>query len=192
MTAVGGVLLTGGTSRRMGTDKASIMDDGRSWAVRAADVLTEVCHLAVEVGPGQSGLALATEDHPGEGPLPAIVAGRLALRRAGHDGPVIVLACDLPRLTVAALRHLATWPGAGSVVPVNDGMPQVLCARWSATALEAAADRVTRGERRVRGLLEADDAVLIDESTWSAQFGAGVFADADTPADLARLTQARA
>ena len=187
MTGVCGVLLTGGASRRMGTAKASLMVDGQSWASRAATLLAEVSDLAVEVGPGWTSLQTAHEDHPGEGPLPALVAGWSALRRSGHDGPVIVLACDLPWLTPAALRQIATWPGTCSVAPVLAGSPQSLCARWSPTALEAAAARIAEGGRRVRGLLEADEAVLLDESWWIPRFGSDVFADADTPEDLTRL-----
>lgn len=191
MTGVCGVLLTGGASKRMGTAKATLTVDGQSWACRAAALLIEVTDLAVEVGPGWTDLDVAQEDQPGEGPLPALIAGWSTLRRSSHDGPVIVLACDLPWLTGDALRFLATWPGARSVAPVLDGSPQPLCARWSPAALEAAAARVAAGGRRVRGLLEADGATLLDESWWSPRFGSDAFADADTPEDLARLGLAK-
>lgn len=171
----------------MGTAKAALLRDGHSWAGHAATMLVEVCDNAFEIGPGFSGLDVAHEDHPGQGPLPALASGWSALQQAGHDGPVIVLACDLPALTVAALRCLANWPGSGSVAPVLERTTQSLCARWSPTALEAAAARVAAGGRQIRGLLEEDDAELLDETWWSSRFGAGVFADADTPEDLVRL-----
>ena len=184
MTAVGGLLLTGGASTRMGTDKSLLVIDGRTWAARAAAVLVAVCGVAVEVGPGHSDLPAVAESPPGQGPLPAVVAGRAALARLGRVGTVVVLACDLPHVTVDAVQCLASWPGAGSVAPLLDGEPQPLCARWSMAALDAAARRLAAGGRRVSGLLDADDAVLIDERWWAPRFGPRAFADVDTVAEL--------
>ena len=46
------LLLTGGASRRMGTDKATIEFRGETLAARAARVLAEVCDPVIEVGTG--------------------------------------------------------------------------------------------------------------------------------------------
>ena len=51
-----GILLTGGASRRMGTDKATIVVGGETLARRTARLLSAVCDPAVEVGPGASDL----------------------------------------------------------------------------------------------------------------------------------------
>jgi hypothetical protein len=50
--AVGGLLLTGGASRRMGSDKALLKVDGRRLVDRAAAVLGAVAAPVIEVGPG--------------------------------------------------------------------------------------------------------------------------------------------
>ena len=47
--------MTGGASRRLGRDKATLMYQGETLAVRAARVLSEVCDPVIEVGPGVSG-----------------------------------------------------------------------------------------------------------------------------------------
>ena len=74
-----GVLLTGGASRRMGTDKARLVVNGETLAARSARVLTAVCDPVVEVGPGVSGLPAVLEEPPGAGPLVALLAGVGAL-----------------------------------------------------------------------------------------------------------------
>src|SRR5438132_14472 len=81
-----GLLLTGGASRRMGTDKALIEVDGQRLAERAAAVLAAVADPVVEVGPGWSPLPAVREDPPGSGPLAAVSTGAAALRRRGHAG----------------------------------------------------------------------------------------------------------
>jgi molybdopterin-guanine dinucleotide biosynthesis protein A len=56
MTATAGVLLTGGRSRRLGVDKASLVLDGETLARRAARRLDAVCSPVLEAGDGVSGL----------------------------------------------------------------------------------------------------------------------------------------
>lgn len=185
-----GIVLTGGRSRRMGVDKATLEVGGVPCAVHVASVLAAAADPLVEVGPGHTGLVRAPEERPGEGPLAALVAGARALAARGHAGGVLALACDLPAVTPAALSMLATWPTNASVVPLVAGRPQTLCARWSAAALAEAASLVTAGERSMRALLSRlgpEGVVLLDEGAWPAGVDASAFADVDTPEDLARL-----
>lgn len=182
-----GIVLTGGASRRMGFDKASMSVDGVPCAERTARLLQTVVSVAVEVGPGVSGLPAVEEDLPGSGPLVAVVAGAAELRRRGHVHGALVLACDLPLLTEAVLTTIARWPGDGSVVPVVEGRPQPLCARWSADDLDVAGELAGTGNRSMRALLERPGVVLIDEASWPGDVDRSAFADADTPTDLDRL-----
>jgi molybdopterin synthase catalytic subunit len=187
VTDVAALLLTGGSSRRMGTDKALLVVSGETLAQRAARLLGEITELAIEVGPGYSNLTATREDPPGAGPLAAVAAGAAALARAGHLGPALVLACDLPLVTRPLLSFLAGRPGSGSVLPVVSGRAQPLCARWSADDLAAAADLVASGERSLRRLPSRERAEVLAEPEWSAVATAEAFADADSPADLEAL-----
>ncbi len=170
----------------MGFDKATMPIDGVPAAERIAQTMRTVVSVAVEVGPGVSGLPVVTESRPGRGPLVAVCAGAAALRpaRARH---VLVLACDLPLLTGAVLTTLARWPGEQSVVPVIDGFPQPLCARWSPEDLAAAAELAEAGERSMRPLLDRPGIVLADEACWPGDMDRSAFSDVDTPTDLERL-----
>lgn len=178
------LLLTGGASRRMGADKATLRVDGVPLAVRTARLLEALAGPCLEVGPGESGLPTVAEPQPGAGPLHAMAAGGRALAAFGRR-PVLVVACDLPRLDLATLAVLAEWPGDGPAVPCIDGHDQPLCARWSADALDQAGVLAAGGERSLRRLLARDDVARLDERAFP-DGGAGL-ADADTPADLERL-----
>lgn len=185
-----GILLTGGRSRRMGFDKAALLIDGHRCAEIVGAKLAATVSPAFEVGPGYSGLPSLREEPPGEGPLVAIVAGWVALSQSGHRGPVLVVAGDLPLVTVEILRLLADWPGSGSVVPVVNGRRQPLCARWSAATLEQAAVAAASGERSLRGLF-GEGTEFLREDAWGHLTAGSAFADIDTPEDLARLGIAR-
>jgi molybdopterin-guanine dinucleotide biosynthesis protein A len=181
-----GVLLTGGGSRRLGLDKATLVVNGERLADHAARVLGVVCRRVVEVGPGITGLPVCREDPVGSGPLAALVAGVVALGSAASGG-VVLLACDLPAVEEPLVRLVAEWPGRSTVVPVSGGRLQPVCARYGRAALEEAAAALAAGERSLRGLLGRTDHDLLHESTWSAVAPRDAFADVDTPADLARV-----
>ena len=178
-----GVLLTGGSSRRLGFDKATVIVGDETVAERAARVLSAVCSPVVEVGPGRSALRAVRESPPGAGPLAGLVAGADAL---GADS-IVLLGCDLVRVDRPILALLAHWDGAPSAVPTVDGMPQLVCARYGSDALAAARVLLAAGERSLRALLEAVPIDLVPESRWSTVAGADAFDDLDTPEDLARL-----
>lgn len=172
----------------MGVDKASLRIAG--WevplAARLGAELAAVAEIVLEIGPGRSGLPVAEGREFGEGPLPAVALGAMALRSRGA-GAALVVATDLPlvdrRLLSAIAGHRA--PAEVSVVPVVDGRRQPLCARWSVTALVAAIEDAANGERRV--VVPLERCPLVEATPAELGVGAEAFADVDEPADLARL-----
>jgi molybdopterin-guanine dinucleotide biosynthesis protein A len=181
-------VLTGGSSRRLGRDKATLELAGERLADRAARVLAAVATRVVEVGPGITGLPACVEDPPGAGPLAALVAGAAALGDPPPAG-VLLLACDLPGVDEAVLARIATWPGARTAVPVEGGRVQLVAARYGSDALDAAGELLRRGERSLRALVDRVRHDVIPEAAWRAAAGvksSATFADVDTPADLAR------
>jgi molybdopterin-guanine dinucleotide biosynthesis protein A len=96
--------------------------------------------------------------------------------------PVLLLACDLPRIDVHVLRTLVDWPGEGTVVPADHtGRAQPTCARYSVRAQGRARDALAGGVRALQTLLDdpADVTVFTPEDD-------GVLVDVDTPQDAAR------
>jgi molybdopterin-guanine dinucleotide biosynthesis protein A len=181
-TAVGGVLLTGGASRRMGRDKATLVVGGETLAARAARVLSAVCAAVIEVGDGESGLPSVREAPPGAGPLAALVAGADAL----GTFPVVLLACDMPFVDAPLLELLAQWPGAGTVVPVDGGDLQYGCARYGGASIDEARTALRSGtaalKRAAYGMVD-----YVPEHVWRQVAPAHAFADLDTPDDIARF-----
>jgi molybdenum cofactor guanylyltransferase len=188
---VAGVLLTGGASRRLGTDKSGIDIGDGPLAARTARLLQSVADPALELGPGRSSLPHVPDAQPGQGPLAAVVSGWAELRRRSFDRPVLVLATDLPFLSESLLEWLAGHPGAGSVVPVHGGQPQPLCARYCPADLDTATKLYGQGVRSMRALLAAIEPQLILPQEWQAVAGHGLaLNDLDTPADLEHARRA--
>jgi molybdopterin-guanine dinucleotide biosynthesis protein A len=110
------VILAGGRSFRMGTDKASIEIDGQ----RAVDRLAELARIAgaeaVIVSGGDYGLDHVPDPEPGAGP----VAGVLAAARVLKADRALILAVDAPTLIVGDLAPLFAAPPPGAAY---DGLP---------------------------------------------------------------------
>lgn len=184
---VAAILLTGGASSRLGHDKTQLVVDGTTLAQRTALLLRRVVESAVEVGPGVSGLPVTVENPPRQGPLAAIAAGVNFLRELGFPGSALVIASDLPRLSEELLRFLVDFEALGSIVPVMDGQPQPLCARWGSRDLDAANDFLARGVRSMKHLYEQPDIRFLNESEWQHVATKEDFYDIDSPEDLERF-----
>ncbi len=187
MASTAGILLTGGRSRRLGADKATLVVEGESLAVRSGRRLSAVCAPVIEVGDGWSGLPSVREQPAGSGPLAALAAAGTALGERGHDGPALVLAVDLPSVDEALLRWLRDRPGAPTAVPRVDGHLQLVCARYAGEALAAAGSLVAGGARALRELVDVVEHDVIEEPEWEAIVGRDAFADVDTRDDAERL-----
>jgi len=193
MTTWLGAVLTGGASRRMGTDKARVVVGGRALAAIAADALwaagaTDVVLVGgdapalVEVVPGARVVA---DRHPGEGPLGGILS---AFDHVGATHPgvdlVAVVACDMPRLDghaiTALVEAVGADPTAAAAAAVVAGRPQPLTAVWRpAVAGPVLREAFAAGERAPRRVLPRLRLVGVHGLDTAV-------VDVDSPADLAR------
>ena len=104
--AVLGAVLAGGSSRRMGCDKALLLLEGRPLLARAVEVLGSVLDEVVVVAPPDRGyetldVEIIRDIYPDQGPVGGI---HTALVHAGGR-PVFVLACDMQMVS----RELILW-----------------------------------------------------------------------------------
>lgn len=184
---VGGLLLTGGKSRRMGVDKATLRFDGELISSRLARLLSAYTDPTLEVGPGYSSLVSVREELSGQGPMYALGAGWEALRQRGVVGSVLVLACDMPIVAGEFIQWLASHPNSNSVIPLLDAKPQPLCARWSVNDLAKISEALRKGVRSFKTLYQSIDALYVDTEDW-AHLGISVgLSDIDSQDDIERL-----
>jgi molybdopterin-guanine dinucleotide biosynthesis protein A len=126
-----------------GADKAALVVGGVTILDRVLGAARPVCDRLVVVGPIRpttvAGVEFLTEQEPGGGPVPAVIAGLAAV---GDCDTVLVVAGDLPLLTAADLRRLVTAleaPGADAACAREEGPPNPLLAAYRAEPLRAAA-----------------------------------------------------
>lgn len=184
-----GVVLTGGASRRMGRDKATleVPDPDRTLARRTARLLGAHTSPCVELGPGAS--ALPAQPDTGGGPLRALAGAASLWCSLPDDGHVVVLATDLPRLTGSFVAWLVAHRATGAVVPLDRGRRQPLCARYPVAALRDTPAAVAAGIDALGQWVASLDVHEAAEAEWVEAAGdPWALRDADTPSDLADLT----
>jgi molybdopterin-guanine dinucleotide biosynthesis protein A len=186
---VAAAVVAGGTSRRMGRDKATLCVERVELAslalAAAARVASPVVLVAPEGHPARRIAAEAVAD-PGLGPLAALAAALAALD-AEH---VLVLAGDHPGLRVELLAHLIGRRGQGEAVACRRGprLEPLVAVYQRAPALAGARARLAgpAAGRSLLGLLAALRTVVVEEAEWRALDPDGrSFVDLDDPADLA-------
>ncbi len=160
MTPVFGLILAGGSSSRMQRDKAALQYGGKSQLDRAFELAARhVPQVFVSVRPGQvadparAGHPMIVDSIAGEGPIVGI---RSALA-ANPQVAWLVLACDLPFLSDAALSQLLRERDPTAVATAyrsaHDGLPEPLCAIWEPAAAAALAAYEAEGGRCPRKFL---------------------------------------
>ena len=124
-----GVVLTGGQSRRMGTDKSGLKIGGRGVLARLYELLADWLGEAWIVGrrPACDDLPNCAKWHldlaPGQGPLGGIATGLRIARADGRKRGACVVACDMPAFGGELLESLlaARGPGAPATALVHPG-----------------------------------------------------------------------
>jgi molybdenum cofactor guanylyltransferase len=143
-----GLVLAGGRSSRMGTDKAALVHpDGRPLARRCVDLLAEAGCATVALSlrhdqnlpPGFADLPQVMLVRDPEGMSQGPLGGMLAAMRLRPQAAWLILACDLPRLDLATLTHLIVSKRPDepflSYRSEFDNLPEPLCALYAAAAL---------------------------------------------------------
>ena len=160
--AVSAAILAGGRARRYGgRDKGALVVDGRSIRERqigelgaiAGDILIVGSSGQIRQGaaPDRPPVRVVADRVPGCGPLGGL---HTALIEAAF-GTLVVVACDMPYLSGALLRHLAALTEeADIVVPRTEHGYHPLCAAYTRACLEPAARRLADGRLKLVDLFE--------------------------------------
>ena len=151
-------ILAGGAASRMGgADKASLPLNGRRIIDRQVETLRHVSDSIIVVG-GQPdrfrdlGVRAVPDVYADCGALGGIYSALLA-----SDRPwTLVLACDMPFLSLPLLQRLTRVPAPGvdMVMPRTHDGPQPLCAAYAARCADAVRRRIERGLLKAASLAE--------------------------------------
>lgn len=173
---LGGVVVCGGQSRRMGRPKAWLPFGGETLLARTVRRVSEAAWPVVVVAaPGQDippipvDVLVVRDAVQGRGPLQGLAAGLAALE--GRADAAFISSTDAPFLEPALIRRLARLREGGYDIAVirADGHYHPLCAVYSCSA-RAEAEALLAADRlrpfflfeRMRTIV-ADEALLLED-----------------------------
>ncbi len=187
-----GVILAGGMSRRMGTDKAALQLGGEQVLPQLVRRLLPLCSGGVIVvrRAGQqlptlpAGAQVEVDLLPEHAALGGLYTG-LALARTPF---IFLAACDMPLLSADLVAWLRDLPGDSDViVPVRSDGLEPLHAIYGYRCLGAIKRALLSGEFRMDGWLGAVRVERVAEQRWRQQHSSGdSFLNVNRPDDLQR------
>ncbi|MBD0288953.1 MAG: molybdenum cofactor guanylyltransferase [Flavisolibacter sp.] len=160
-----GVVLCGGQSSRMGTDKGMLKHHSIIWAQLAADKLASL-QLPIILSTNQQQYSLyqsllkdmqLVEDNSElaiAGPLKGILSVHLHIPRED----LLILACDMPSMQIEVLRHLLTTcnnRNEEAFVFQNKVKVEPLCGIYTARGLNKILQLYQKGELKRYSMLHA-------------------------------------
>lgn len=183
---VWGLVLAGGKSRRMGSDKASLTIDGEAQLDRAIRMLgTHLDRVFVSTSPDQAGDPLRqkfeqiVDGYENIGP----VAGILSAMDQHPAVSWLVLACDLPNIDDETISYLmdnaSAEHEATAYHSVRDDLPEPLCAIYRPASRPSIDRFVGQGKNCPRKILINSPTKLL------RQPNPGALHNINSPEDLA-------
>jgi molybdenum cofactor guanylyltransferase len=152
-----GIILCGGQSVRMGTDKGLLKLEAKTWAQTAIDKMAPL-NIPVKISVNkQQYLEYAAVFSPDDliadntslllkGPL----LGLLSCHLSFPDKDLFILACDMPLMDTSILTNLTNkfqqFPNADAYVFTNDNEREPLCGIYTAKGLSSIISLLTNGQ----------------------------------------------
>lgn len=188
---ISGLVLAGGRSARLGTDKRAVRLGGITLLDRALGLLAGLSDDVMIAAPPDALSAGRTarvipDPTPGRGPMAGIQAGLTHARRER----VLVIPVDMPMLTATFLRFLVEVdPDAAVTVPVWTAGLEPLVAVYHAACASTLAELLARGATAVHAFINSSPLrVHRVEERDIRRYGepSELFHNINTPADLTR------
>lgn len=195
-TKIGGVILAGGQSRRMGGGDKALLDlAGRPMLAHVIEGLKlQAAPLAISANgdPARfrfTGLPVLPDTVPGfVGPLAGVLAGLRWARALGEASHIVTVPADAPFIPPDLVRRLheaSLMSPAGLAVASSNGRSHPVVALWPMGLAEALEAALRRGEKKVQAFVESARAVRVDFQAVSlGERTIDPFFNANTPEDL--------
>lgn len=149
---MGAIILAGGSSSRMKTDKALLKVGGVTLLEKIARELEpRFAEIIISMNPRQEldfpSYTRVTDDRPGQGPMMGVLAGLRAARRPVN----FVIACDIPEINFDFLRRMIPFTEDHDVVvPVTaDNKLEPLFAFYHRRVIPRMESLLDRGIRKI-------------------------------------------
>ncbi|WP_223595230.1 molybdenum cofactor guanylyltransferase [Neobacillus bataviensis] len=159
------IILSGGKSSRMGTNKALLKINEKTNIERIRDTLSSSFDDIILVTNDSEqyeflNIEMTADRFPGMGPLAGLHAGLIA----SENDVNLIVACDMPFVSAGLAAGLVSLCSEfDAVIPVINGKQHPLFAVFKKMAAEKAAQSIEAGNLRMKDLLEQLNVLFVTE-----------------------------
>jgi molybdopterin-guanine dinucleotide biosynthesis protein A len=162
-----GIILAGGKSTRMGTDKALIQIEGKTLIERIIEVCQPICSEILissnNLEHEKSGFQIITDEIQNCGPIGGIFS---CLKKSVTNWNFIV-SVDTPFVTNDFVQFLAgQTENCDVVVPVHSGEKEPLIALYNRSCLREIQNQIEHREYKMHHLIAKLNTCYVDASEW--------------------------
>jgi molybdopterin-guanine dinucleotide biosynthesis protein A len=184
-----GIVLAGGQSSRMGTDKSLMKLKGKTLVEYAVDALKPLCNKVIissdKMVYGFTGCDVWPDEIPNLAPMVGIYS---CLNRSETEINIIS-SCDMPMISSELIEYLlSNSEGHEITVPVHlDNLIEPLCGIYKKTSVNMMKEFVDNGNFRLHEFIRFADGNLVPIGPELPFYSATLFSNINRRADFDRL-----
>lgn len=187
--SITGIVLAGGRSRRMGTDKSMIKLKDKPLIEYAIDALKPLCSKVVISSNSNiydfTGCEVWADELSVRAPIVGIYS---CLKRSGTEVNIL-LSCDMPLVSYAMLEYLLGNSASYDItVPVHDGnFIEPLCGIYKKSSLKILKEFIDMGNFKLNECIKAASNHLVSVGKQLPFYSPMLFSNINTPDDYKKL-----
>jgi molybdenum cofactor guanylyltransferase len=168
-----GIILAGGQSTRMGTDKAMLQIDGKTLLERAIEICSPVCHEIIissnNSGHETFGYQVVPDEIKNCGPISGIYS---CLQKSKNNWNFII-SVDSAFVTEDFVQFLISETGEfDAVVPIHENGKEPLVALYHKNCLSVIQERIERKDYKMQNLLSVLNTKFTNVDSWVKKYPA--------------------
>jgi molybdopterin-guanine dinucleotide biosynthesis protein A len=181
-----GIVLAGGKSRRMGTDKSMLLLDGIPMIQHAVNMLKTVCSKVVISSNNFIYDFTGCETWPDELPDGAPMIGIYSCLKRSETEMNLVLSCDMPFVNTGLLNYLIEKSSGFDIsVPIHDAdFTEPLCGVYNRPAIATLQEFIENQIYRLNDCIRASAHQFIPIGEELSFYSHRLFSNINTPEDF--------
>ena len=183
-----GIVLAGGKSSRMGTDKSLMILNGKTLIQQAIDILHPLCGKVVISSNDNKFDFTGCEVWPDEYPIQAPLIGIYSCLKRSSTDINLVLSCDMPNVNVELLSFmLNNLNSYETVVPEHNNLLEPLCGIYRKSVLPVLEDTIKNSNYKLMELLKKTSALYLEIKPEHTFYTKDLFVNINTKEDFNKL-----
>lgn len=183
-----GIVLAGGKSSRMGTDKSFMLYNGKPLIQHAIDVIKPLCNRVVISSNKNVYEFTECEVWPDLFDIQAPIVGIYSCLKRSTTNINIVLSCDMPLIQTSLFTNLlAVSETSDIVVPIHDNFMEPLSGIYKRTLIPALEETIAGNRYKMHSFIQMNSFYALEIKPSHGFYNSNMFLNINTITDFNNL-----